>query len=107
MRMNRKQVANLVNCGYVAFLAMGAVLPLLMSRREDRQRGLRTLETLGTAALIGQGLKRLFPEERPDGTDRCSFPSTHTTDCFVIAAINSAFERKQSLAWYSGAVAVA
>ena len=38
------------------------------------------------AAGVAYGLKRTFPEERPDHSDRRSFPSGHSADAFAAAA---------------------
>ncbi|NNM77740.1 phosphatase PAP2 family protein [Sphingomonas sp. ID1715] len=42
--------------------------------------------SLGSAALATYGLKRAFPELRPDGSDRKSFPSGHSSISFAAAA---------------------
>lgn len=101
--MYRKKAANLVNVGYIAFMAAGMVLPLLLQQKREKERGLRSLEAVGTALLIGQGLKRLVPEERPDGRDLTSFPSGHAAYSFAVAAVNSAYAPKQSPFWLLGA----
>lgn len=43
-------------------------------------------ESIGGAFLISSGLKEVFPERRPDGSDRQSFPSGHTSVSFAAAA---------------------
>lgn len=35
---------------------------------------------------VAAGLKRVFPEERPDHSDRRSFPSGHSSEAFAAAA---------------------
>ena len=42
--------------------------------------------SVGAAWLVTEGLKRTFPETRPDGSDRRSFPSGHTSLSFAAAA---------------------
>ena len=48
----------------------------------DAQAGL----SMGAAFLISTGLKEAFPERRPDGSDRKSFPSGHASVSFAAAA---------------------
>lgn len=42
--------------------------------------------SVGAATLLSLGLKDAFPEMRPDGSDRKSFPSSHTATSFAAAA---------------------
>jgi membrane-associated phospholipid phosphatase len=42
--------------------------------------------SVGAAFLVTQGLKEAFPELRPDGSDRKSFPSAHAASAFAAAA---------------------
>lgn len=42
--------------------------------------------SIGAAKLVTVGLKEAFPETRPDGGDRKSFPSGHTSVSFAAAA---------------------
>ncbi len=42
--------------------------------------------SIGGAAVVTYGLKEAFPERRPDGSDRKSFPSGHTSMSFAAAA---------------------
>lgn len=54
---------------------------------EGDGEGLRqSAYSLGTAFLMTEGLKRTFPERRPDGSDNRSFPSGHTSISFAAAA---------------------
>ncbi len=41
--------------------------------------------TILASQTIAQGLKKAFPETRPDGSDRQSFPSGHTAQAFAAA----------------------
>src|SRR5690348_2037557 len=102
--MDRKQAANIVNCAYIGMLAAGTILPLIRSCKREKERGVRTLEAIGGSFLAANVLKRIVPEERPDGTDRASFPSEHTAYCFAIASIAASFARKQSPYWYGWAL---
>jgi membrane-associated phospholipid phosphatase len=42
--------------------------------------------SIAAATLVSTGLKEAFPELRPDGSDRKSFPSGHTAVSFAAAA---------------------
>ena len=42
--------------------------------------------SMGAAMLVSTGLKEAFPELRPDGSDRKSFPSGHASVSFAAAA---------------------
>lgn len=52
----------------------------------DKQGAFQAAGSIGAAALITTGLKEAFPELRPDGSDRKSFPSGHTSQAFAAAA---------------------
>lgn len=52
----------------------------------DWHGDLETGASIGTAFLLTYGLKEAFPERRPDGSDRKSFPSGHTSAAFAAAA---------------------
>ena len=41
--------------------------------------------SIGVAAGISEGLKQIFPEERPDHSNNDSFPSGHTSIAFAAA----------------------
>jgi membrane-associated phospholipid phosphatase len=65
-------------------LVIGALgTPLV---QEDWQGALQASGSVGAATLVSLGLKDIFPETRPDGSDRRSFPSTHTATSFAAAA---------------------
>lgn len=42
--------------------------------------------SIGVATGVSYGLKEAFPERRPDGSDKKSFPSGHTSMSFAAAA---------------------
>lgn len=64
-------------------------MPLIYA---DEQGALQAGASVGAAVLTTQGLKRLFPEVRPDGSNNRSFPSGHTSIAFSAAA--SILERR-------------
>ena len=52
----------------------------------DWQGDLQAGGSMGAAFIVTEGLKRAFPEERPDLSNRKSFPSGHTSVSFAAAA---------------------
>ncbi len=52
----------------------------------DKQGAFQAVGSIGASALVTTGLKEAFPELRPDGSDRKSFPSGHTSTAFAAAA---------------------
>jgi membrane-associated phospholipid phosphatase len=58
-------------------------LPLVQG---DMQGALQAGGSIAAAQLVTFGLKRTFPEIRPDGSDNRSFPSGHTAQSFAAAA---------------------
>ena len=80
---NEKAWATASDVG-VAGLSLAALgLPIAQG---DKQGAFQAAGSLGAAALITTGLKYTFPELRPDGSDRKSFPSGHTSTAFAAAA---------------------
>ena len=68
----------------VAGLSLAALgLPIVQG---DKQGAFQAAGSLGATALVTTGLKNTFPELRPDGSDRKSFPSGHTSTAFAAAA---------------------
>lgn len=58
----------------------------------DGAGALQAAGSIGAAYAVSTGLKEIFPEQRPDGSDNRSFPSGHTSAAFGAAA--SIFERR-------------
>jgi membrane-associated phospholipid phosphatase len=52
----------------------------------DKQGAFQAAGSIGASALVTTGLKEAFPELRPDGSDKKSFPSGHTSTAFAAAA---------------------
>jgi membrane-associated phospholipid phosphatase len=69
--------------GEAALVAVALGLPAV---NEDGQCALQAGGSIGAAFLTAQALKHTFPELRPDGSDRKSFPSGHTSVSFAAAA---------------------
>jgi len=70
-----------------------------------------TLQAGGSILLGGgaaYGLKRAFPERRPDGSDRRSFPSGHSAEAFAAAAtLENRYGWKAGLPAFAAAAFVA
>lgn len=80
---NEKAWATASDVG-VAGLSLAALgLPIAQG---DKQGAFQAAGSLGATALVTTGLKNTFPELRPDGSDRKSFPSGHTSTAFAAAA---------------------
>ena len=93
--------------GNLIFLGLGAGLPLLEDGRAGRNDTLRVVDAAGVSALFSEAAKRVTNEERPDHTDRESFPSGHATAAFAVATMESHFHPRQSPYWYGGASLIA
>src|SRR5690606_22808720 len=69
--------------GEVALVGTALILPSARGAwNGTRQAG----GSVGAAWLVTEGLKQTFPERRPDGSDRRSFPSGHASLSFAAAA---------------------
>jgi membrane-associated phospholipid phosphatase len=69
--------------GDAALVAGALGLPAV---RGDGRGALQAAGSIGAAFAATQLLKETFPELRPDGSDRRSFPSGHTSVSFAAAA---------------------
>ncbi len=91
-----------------AYLGAGVLLPLLQEdSAAGRQQALRTADTLGVSVVASELLKRAFDEQRPDGSASRSFPSTHATAVFAVAAVQAEYDPGSAPYWYAGASAIA
>jgi membrane-associated phospholipid phosphatase len=77
------------NIGAYSLVAVAIGAPLV---KGDKNGALQAAGSVGAAQLVSLGLKSGFPELRPDGSDRKSFPSGHTATAFASAA--SIYERQ-------------
>jgi membrane-associated phospholipid phosphatase len=69
--------------GEVALVATAIGMPVLAG---DGAGAWQAGGSLGATWLVTEGLKRTVRERRPDGSDRRSFPSGHTSISFAAAA---------------------
>jgi len=86
---NEKTFATLSDIGAYGLTAVALGLPLA---KGDTSGALQAGGSVAAAQLVTFGLKEAFPELRPDGSDRKSFPSGHTSMSF--AAASSLFNRQ-------------
>ena len=105
LRDNEAKFAS--GAGAVAFVAAGVLLPLREKTPEGKQQAARTADALLTGVLLSESLKRIVHADRPDGSGDDSFPSTHATAAFAVAAMQSHYHRKQAPLWYLGAAVIA
>lgn len=69
--------------GRDALVVAALGLPIL---NRDWKGGLQAAASMGVTLAISEGLKRAFPEQRPDNSGNDSFPSGHTAVSFAAAA---------------------
>ncbi|MDX1935332.1 MAG: phosphatase PAP2 family protein [Capsulimonadales bacterium] len=89
--------------GNLLYLGLGVLRPVLIDGSSGGERTGRTADALLVTGLVTQGLKRLTREERPDGSNRESFPSGHASAAFAIAAMESHWHRGETPLWFLGA----
>jgi len=92
--------------GNIIFLAAGTFLPLIEDGRNKKEHTLRTADSLITATLLTEGLKRIVREKRPDNSERNSFPSGHATAAFAVATMEAHYHPNQAILWYTGAALI-
>lgn len=83
MAGNEKAWDTASSIGSYGLLAVALGLPLI---KGDENGALQAGGSIAVAELVTLGLKETFPERRPDGSDRRSFPSGHTSKAFAAAA---------------------
>ena len=69
--------------GVYSLFAASIAIPVL---KNDGKGVLQAGGSFVAASLVTEGLKEAFPTLRPDGSDRRSFPSGHTSRSFAAAA---------------------
>lgn len=78
-----KTFSTLSDIGAYGLAAVAVGLPLA---DHDTQGAVQAGGSLAAAQLVTFGLKEAFPELRPDGSNRKSFPSGHTSLSFAAAS---------------------
>jgi membrane-associated phospholipid phosphatase len=79
---NEKSWDTASSIGAYGLSAVALGMPLL---KKDTNGALQAGGSIIAAQLVTTGLKEAFPETRPDGSDRKSFPSGHTSQAFAAA----------------------
>jgi len=80
---NEKAWGTASDVGVAALSIVALGVPIAQS---DKAGAFQAVGSIGASALLTTGLKETFPELRPDGSDRKSFPSGHTSTAFAAAA---------------------
>jgi membrane-associated phospholipid phosphatase len=83
MANSQKDWATVSDIGSYSLAAIAIGLPLV---KHDTNGAWQAGGSIASAQIISLGLKSAFPELRPDGSDRKSFPSGHTAQSFAAAA---------------------
>ena len=79
----QKDWATVSDIGVAGLSLLSIGLPVA---KGDKQGAFQAAGSIGATALVTTTLKASFPELRPDGSDRKSFPSGHTANAFAAAA---------------------
>lgn len=69
--------------GAYGLISLSIGLPAV---RGDKQGAFQAGGSFAATSVVTEGLKQTFPRWRPDGSDRKSFPSGHTSRSFAAAA---------------------
>jgi membrane-associated phospholipid phosphatase len=69
--------------GVYTLIAASVAVPVA---KHDKQGAFQAVGSFAATSLVTEGLKQAFPKTRPDGSDRKSFPSGHTSRAFSSAA---------------------
>jgi hypothetical protein len=81
--LSKKEWDDASRLGEVGLVAAGLSLP---AAKGDGKGALQSGESVAAAFVLTEGLKEIFPEQRPDRSNRRSFPSAHTSVSFAAAA---------------------
>ena len=93
--------------GTLGIVTAAVVWPLVTEPELGPNRALRTVDAIGTAALVSTALKHLIDEPRLDGTGHESFPSNHATVAFAAATMAADYRPEQAPYWYTAAALIA
>lgn len=79
---NEKTWQKASDVGAYGLAAAALGVPII---EKDKHGALQAAGSIVASELIARGIKEAFPELRPDGSDRKSFPSAHTSLAFASA----------------------
>lgn len=71
------------NVAVYSLMALSIGLP---AAQGDKPGAFQAAGSIAATSLVTEGMKEAFPESRPDGSDRKSFPSGHASRAFAAAA---------------------
>jgi membrane-associated phospholipid phosphatase len=80
---SRQDWAKVSDIGVTALTLASIAVPVA---KGDKQGAFQAAGSIGTSLFVANSLKEVFPELRPDGSDRKSFPSSHSSTAFAAAA---------------------
>ena len=92
--------------GNIIYLAAAVGLPLVSDGSHSWNHALRAADAIGTSVILGEGLKNLFHEKRPDSNAHDSFPSGHATAAFAAATVESDLHPHEAPLWFTGATLI-
>lgn len=93
--------------GTVVFLAAAMAIPLFQGGEAGEGQALRTWDSIASALLVSETLKRSISSERPDGRPGHSFPSNHASMAFAAATMAADNDPEDAWIWYVGASLIA
>lgn len=80
---SKKGWSDASDLGAYSLIALSIGLPIA---KGDKQGALQAAGSFAVTSVVTEGMKQAFPKTRPDGSDRKSFPSGHTSRSFAAAA---------------------
>ncbi len=83
LQASKKGWSDASDVGAYSLIAVSVGLPIA---KGDKQGALQAGGAFAITSAITEGMKQAFPKTRPDGSDRKSFPSGHTSRSFSAAA---------------------
>lgn len=83
LQASKKGWSDASDVGAYSLIAVSIGLPLA---KGDKEGALQAAGAFAITSAVTEGMKQAFPKTRPDGSDRKSFPSGHTSRSFAAAA---------------------
>jgi membrane-associated phospholipid phosphatase len=95
------------NAGGPVFWVAGLGSSLVQDGRLGPDHAARTFDGFLVSGVLAEGLGDITNERRPYSNAHDSFPSTHATLSFEIAAAQSYYHPRQTVLWYGVASVIA